>query len=212
MWRKEVRGSNNCLSGLTRLELNHRKNCWKSQVSFLSETEKYPLPASSAGQHFGPSRAGENLILLIVAVDFLRNFSEILCTGLIFQPLRLSLHFPRGLEEAEKIMAGAGSDYKSIHSIFHPHLGTTQRSALLKTQRGGKSYFLEQFPHYCWWKCPGPSPRLYWQLTYGVGCRNCQFNIGGEFNPEWGNRLYYRRWQLVTDYENIKTIMTILCF
>ena len=95
MWRKEVRGSNNCLLGLTRLELNHRKNCWKSQISFfLSETEKYPLPASSSGQHFGPSRARENLILLIAAVDFLRNFSTILCTGLIFQPLRVST-FPR---------------------------------------------------------------------------------------------------------------------
>ena len=32
----------------------------------------------------------------------LRNFSKILCTGLIFQPL--SLHFPSGLEEAEKII------------------------------------------------------------------------------------------------------------
>ena len=132
MWGKEVRGSNNCLLGLTRLELNHRKNCWKSQISFLSETEKYPLPASGSGQHFGPSRAQENLILLIAAVDFLRNFSTILCTGLIFQPLRESLHFPWGLEEAEKIMAGAGF-WLQIYT-FHIPASSGNNSTVCITQ------------------------------------------------------------------------------
>ena len=145
MWRKEVRGSNNCLSGLTRLELNHRKNCWKSQVSFLSETEKYPLPASSAGQHFGPSRAGENLILLIVAVDFLRNFSEILCTGLIFQPLRLRLHFPWGLEEAEKIMAGAGF-WLQIYTFHIPSSsGNNSTVRITQNSKGREVIFWSNF-------------------------------------------------------------------
>ena len=32
----------------------------------------------------------------------------------------------------------------------------------------------------------------------------------GEFNLEWGSRLYYRLWQLVTDDENINTKMTVI--
>ena len=157
MWRKEVRGSNNCLSGLTRLELNHRKNCWKSQISFfLSETEKYPLPASSSGQHCGPSRAAENLILLIAAVDFLRNFSTILCTGLIFQPLRespLSLG-PGGSREDNGWRGFLITNLYIPYSILiWEQLNGPHYSKL----KGEGSHFLEQFPHYCWWKCRGPS-------------------------------------------------------
>ena len=146
MWRKEVRGSNNCLLGLTRLELNHRKNCWKSQISFfLSETEKYPLPASGSGQHFGPSRAQENLILLIAAVDFLRNFSTILCTGLIFQPLRESLHFPWGLEEAEKIMAGAGF-WLQIYTFHIPSSsGNNSTVRITQNSKGREVIFWSNF-------------------------------------------------------------------
>ena len=81
----------------------------------------------------------ENLFLLIVAVKFLKNFSKILYGFNLTAVERVEFlrDVPRGLEEAEMIMAG---ERFLITNLYIPFLiwELLNGSALLKTKRGGK--------------------------------------------------------------------------
>ena len=145
MWREEVWGSNNCLEGLTRFQLNHRKTRYKSRIS-LSNVKNIHFQPRAEVNILDLRVLEENLFLLIVAVKFLKNFSKILYGFNLTAVERVEFlrDVPRGLEEAEMIMAG---ERFLITNLYIPFLiwELLNGSALLKTKRGGKWFFQSNF-------------------------------------------------------------------